>query len=66
MVFEMIQPDFEINRRHAATFQIPIQAKVCEPLRAALGEAGKFWRRRSGSPAWATTPGGVALLLLLW
>jgi hypothetical protein len=28
MVFEVIQPDLEINRRHAATIPIPLLAAV--------------------------------------
>jgi hypothetical protein len=49
MVFEVIQPDLEINRRHVGTLLIPLQAAVCEPLRAVLWrDSGKFWQRHSG------------------
>jgi hypothetical protein len=36
MVFEVIQPDLEINRSHAATFLIPLQASS---VRAASGSS---------------------------
>src|ERR1700675_4625690 len=47
MVFEVIQPDLEINRRHVATLLIPPQqSAVCGPLRAVLcRDSGKFWQR---------------------
>jgi hypothetical protein len=49
VVFEVIQPDLEINRRHAATLLIPPQGAVCEPLRAVLWrDWGKFWQRHCG------------------
>src|ERR1700739_1829077 len=52
MVFEVIQPDLEINRRHAATLLLPLTASVCEPLRAVpWGDSGKFWQRRSRRPS---------------
>src|SRR5271154_7163464 len=49
MVFEVIQPDLEINRRHVATPLIPQQSAVCEPLRAVLWrDSGKFWQGHCG------------------
>ena len=46
MVFEVIQPDLEIDRRHVATFALPRQSAVCGALRAVLWrDSGKFWQR---------------------
>ena len=45
VVFEVIQPDLEINRSHAATPLIRPKAAVCEPVRAVLWRnSGKFWQ----------------------
>src|SRR5271155_302175 len=49
MVFEVIQPDLEINRRHVATPLNPQQSAGGEPLRAFLWrDSGKFWQGPCG------------------
>jgi acetyltransferase-like isoleucine patch superfamily enzyme len=62
MVFEVIQPDLEINRRHAATLPIPPTGKQC------AGRFGHLYggiRANSGSGTAAQPSSGYGALLFL-
>jgi hypothetical protein len=63
MVFEVIRPNFEINRRHAATLPIPVQASS---VRAASGSSvegfGQILAALLPAGQWLPTPGASFMI----